>query len=364
MKFTINREGLVKDLAFAKGVAESKTTIPILSNALLEARKSGVRLVATDLDITLDTEVEASVKEAGGTTVMVKRLHDIARETVGDELDVELIGNGQVKIKAGNAQFKVPVLEAADFPSIAQYGKGEVISFSAAALAEALDRTRFACSDSESKYYLNGVHLTVRKGEVQVVATDGHRLAFVVRPSETRGEVSTLVSAKAVDELRKLLIDAEEVQMLVGTTGQTFKVGRYLLNSKGTDAKFPAFEKVVAERKGGSEAKVQREALEGAVRRVRLMAEGAGVLVGLKKNALTVEAKSPEGEASDSVAVAYEGKAASVGANAGFLLDFLAAAGSDDVKVTIGAAESDPLRLEPATGDGRYVYVVMPLRLK
>lgn len=366
MKFSISREVFAKDLAFAKGAAESKASIPILSNVLLEGSKGAVRLVSTDLDIVLDTKIEAAVDGAEGTTLPVKRLFDIARETQGEALQFETLKNDHVKITAGNAQFKVPGMPATDFPSIPKYGTGKdavVAECSAQALAEAIDRTRFASTDAESqKYYLSGAHLTIRKGEVQMVATDGHRLAFVVRPSETKGDLTVLVSAKALDELRKLLGAAEVVKISTSGTGQTFQVGRYILSSKGTDAKFPAFEKVVAERKGGAVAKVDREALEGAVRRVRLMAEGVGVLISLRKGEVGVETKSPEGEAKDSVTVAYSGAEKSVGANAGFLLDFLAAAGEAEVEINVGGAD-EPLRMRPATGDGTYVYVVMPLRL-
>src|SRR5688500_1905057 len=252
MKATIERATLLKSLSHVQSVVERRNTIPILSNVLVEAREGGaLKLMATDLDLQVDESVAANVEQAGATTVSAHTLFDIARK-LPEGSQVELnAAEGKMQVNAGRARFNLSTLPRDDFPVIAEGDLPTRFELPAATLRQIIDKTRFAISTEETRYYLNGIFLHV-SDEAQPVlkaaATDGHRLARVTvpRPAGAEGMPDVIIPRKCVAELRKLLDELEgTVQISLSETKVRFGLGSAILTSKLIDGTFPDYSRVI-----------------------------------------------------------------------------------------------------------------------
>ncbi len=249
MKATIERATLLKSLSHVQSVVERRNTIPILSNVLIEAREDGsIRLMATDLDLQVDESVPANVATPGATTVSAHTLFDIVRK-LPEGSQVELnAAEGKMQLSAGRARFNLSTLPRDDFPVIAEGELPTRFELPAATLRQIIDKTRFAISTEETRYYLMGIFLHVADDALKAAATDGHRLArvTVAKPDGADGMPDVIVPRKCVAELRKLLDELEgTVEVSMSPTKIRFGLGSAVLTSKLIDGTFPDYNRVI-----------------------------------------------------------------------------------------------------------------------
>jgi len=369
MEIRVQRNDLAKELQLVQGIVERKSSIPILSNVLCEARAGEVRIAATDLDVSLRCGCAAEVVEEGAVTLAAKKLYEIVRSLPENEVKLKLENDAWARIRCERVEFRVAGLPREEFPSLPQSPAGRSIEIGAGVLNELVQRTAFAITAEDARYYLAGALLVLEKDAVAMVATDGHRLAWAQRPTTLKLDSAqrVLVPRKAIAELARLIQESgadASVSFQQGDGHLIFGIGGRTLASKQVEAQFPAFEKVIAVT-GDKKVSVGREALQAAIRRVSLLSSdrGRAVKLGLADGKLELQASSPEfGEARESLSVDYAGGEVEIGFNAQYLLDFLGVVGGEQVALELKDGESQGL-FKPASADAPdYRYVVMPMR--
>jgi len=274
MEFSARKDDLVRELALIQGIVERKNTIPILANVLIEAEDDGVQLSATDLDVGLRCRVEAQIETPGALTLSAKKLYEIVRSVTDTDVRVKELENSWAAITSGRAYFKVVGLGKSEFPSLAEPAAGKGMEIPGALFSELINKTSFAITADDNRYFLNGARLELTDKDVRMVATDGHRLAYVAlkRPAETTGNTSVIVPKKTLMELLKILGEDETaVTFAEGENHLFFRIGERLLVSKRVDDQFPAYDKVIPQQNDKS-VTCGREELSGAIRRVSLLA--------------------------------------------------------------------------------------------
>jgi DNA polymerase-3 subunit beta len=370
MKATIERATLLKGLGHVHSVVERRNTIPILSNVLIEAEEQGgLRLMATDLDLQINETVEAEVGEAGATTVPAHTLFDIVRK-MPEGSQVELIAaEGRMQVNAGRARFTLSTLPRDDFPVIAEGDLPTGFELPAATLRQIIDKTRFAISTEETRYYLNGIYLHV-SDEAQPVlkaaATDGHRLARVTvpRPDGASGMPGVIIPRKCVAELRKLLDELDgTVQVSLSESKIRFGLGNAVLTSKLIDGTFPDYTRVIPTA-NDKLLKLDPRSLEEGVDRVSTIASERtrAVKLSLDRDRVTLSVTSPEnGTASEEVSADYGADGLEIGFNARYLLDILGQIEGDVMEVHLADAAAPTLLRENDKAPA--LYVLMPMRV-
>jgi DNA polymerase-3 subunit beta len=369
MEILVRRNDVVKELQLVQGIVERKNSIPILSNVLAEARSGELRISATDLDVSLRCGCAAQVVEEGAVTLGAKKLYEIVRSLPESDVRVKVEEDSWARIRCERVDFKMAGLPREDFPSLPEAKAGRSVEIPAAALRRLIQRTGFAITAEDARYYLAGALLVLEKDAIAMVATDGHRLAWaqIKTPLKVAEANRVLVPRKAINELGRLiedLGDEEAVSFQQGDGHLIFGAGGRTLASKMVEAQFPAFEKVVGVT-GDRKVSVGREALQSAIRRVSLLSSerGRAVKLSLEEGTLEVSASSPElGEARESLPVEYAGEGVQIGFNAQYLLEFLAVVGTDEVALEVKDAESQGLLRPVGEDGGEYRYVVMPMR--
>ena len=370
MKATIERATLLKGLSHVQSVVERRNTIPILSNVLIEATADGaLRLMATDLDLQINEHVPAAVETPGATTVSAHTLFDIARK-LPEGSQVQLAAaEGRMTIMAGRAKFQLATLPRDDFPVIAE---GELpVSFELAAetLIQIIDKTRFAISTEETRYYLNGIFLHVTDDPAPVLkaaATDGHRLAryTVARPDGAEKMPDVIVPRKCIAELRKLLDEIDgSVGVSLSPTKIRFDLGQALLTSKLIDGTFPDYSRVIPT--GNDKMlKIDPRSFQEGVDRVSTIAteKTRAVKMTLDRDKITLSVTSPEnGTAAEEVPGEYAAAGFDIGFNSRYLLDILAQVEGDMVEVHLADAAAPTLIRESDKAPA--LYVIMPMRV-
>jgi DNA polymerase III subunit beta len=370
MKATIERATLLKCLGHVQSVVERRNTIPILSNVLIEAQEgAGLRLMATDLDLQINEMVDAQVEQAGATTVSAHTLFDIVRK-LGEGSQVELSASeGKMQINAGRARFNLATLPRDDFPIIAEGELPTRFELPAATLRQIVDKTRFAISTEETRYYLNGIFLHV-SDEAQPVlkaaATDGHRLARVTvpRPAGSEGMPDVIIPRKCVAELRKLLDEVDgTVQISLSDTKVRFGLGTATLTSKLIDGTFPDYNRVIPTA-NDKLLKIDPRSFEEGVDRVATIAseKTRAVKMALDRDRVTLSVTSPEnGTAAEEVPADYSADGFEIGFNARYLLDILGQMEGDAVEMHLADAAAPTLLRENDKASA--LYVLMPMRV-
>lgn len=366
MEILVRRNDLVKELHLVQGIVERKNSIPILSNVLVEARPDELRISATDLDVSLRCGCAAQVVKEGAVTLGAKKLYEIVRSLPESDIRLEVQEDAWATIECERSVFRMAGLPREDYPTLPEGKAGKAVDISADVLRALIQRTGFAITAEDARYYLAGALLVLEGSEAAMVATDGHRLAYA--RAKTEQEVSetikVLVPRKAILELGRLIEGEETVGFQRAEGHLIFSAGGRTLASKLVEAQFPAYEKVITVT-GDKKLTLGREALHAAIRRVSLLSSerNRAIKVSVSEGALELSASSPElGEAKESLPIDFEGEAVDIGFNAQYLLDFLAAAGTDEIVLELRDAESQGL-LRPAGDDENgYRYVVMPMR--
>ncbi len=375
MKATIERAKLLRCLSHVQSVVERRNTIPILSNVLIEASADGlVKIMATDLDLQVIESLDAaSVDSAGAITVSAHLLFDIARKLPdGSQVSLETADNRMV-VKAGRSRFQLPTLPRDDFPVIVEGDLPTSFAIPAAILAELIDRTRFAISTEETRYYLNGIFLHVAdddKPVLKAAATDGHRLArFTIdRPAGAEGMPDVIVPRKAVAELRKLLEESLDGTVQVDLSPSKIRftlggAGGVVLTSKLIDGTFPDYSRVIPT--GNDKLlKLDPKSFYAGVDRVATIAteKTRAVKMSLEQDKVTLSVTSPDnGNAAEEIAADYRSDAMEIGFNAGYLKDILAQIDSDTVELHLADAGAPTLIRKDDKSPA--LYVLMPMRV-
>jgi DNA polymerase-3 subunit beta len=369
MEISVRRSDLAKELHLVQGIVERKSSIPILSNVLAEARSGELRISATDLDVSLLCGCAAQVVEDGGVTLSAKKLYEIVRSLPDSDVSLKVEKDAWTRIRCERSEFRVAGLPSEDFPTLPDGRGGRTNAIKVSLLKSLIQRTAFAITAEDARYYLAGALLILEKDSVAMVATDGHRLAWAQRKTESNaGEpLRALVPRKAITELARLMEEVGPDEIVGFQSGEShliFTVGGRTLVSKKVEAQFPAFEKVVAVT-GDKKLVLGREALLSAVRRVSLLSSerGRAVQLAVEPGKLEVSASSPElGEARETLTVDYAGDGTEIGFNAQYLVEFLQVVGTDQVHVELKDAESQGIFRPVGDDDGDYRYVVMPMR--
>jgi DNA polymerase-3 subunit beta len=367
MKATIERATLLKSLSHVQSVVERRNTIPILSNVLIEAREDGsIRLMATDLDLQVDESIQANVATAGATTVSAHTLFDIVRK-LPDGSQVELnAAEGKMQLSAGRARFNLSTLPRDDFPVIAEGDLPTRFELPAATLRQIIDKTRFAISTEETRYYLMGIFLHVADDALKAAATDGHRLArvTVAKPDGADGMPDIIVPRKCVAELRKLLEELEgTVEVSMSPTKIRFGLGSAVLTSKLIDGTFPDYNRVIPT--GNDKLlKLDPKSFAQGVDRVSTIAseKTRAVKMMVDRDKVTLSVTSPEaGTATEEIAADYGSDNIKIGFNARYLLDILGEIDGDTVEVHLADAAAPTLLREKDNSSA--LYVLMPMRV-
>jgi DNA polymerase-3 subunit beta len=370
MKATIERAVLLKSLSHVQSVVERRNTIPILSNVLIEATASGgLRLMATDLDLQIVETVDAQVETPGATTVSAHTLFDIARKLPeGSQVQLSA-AEGKMQVNAGRARFNLSTLPRDDFPMIAEGELPTKFELPSETLKQIIDKTRFAISTEETRYYLNGIFLHV-SDEAQPVlkaaATDGHRLARVTvpRPEGASGMPDVIIPRKCVAELRKLLDEVDgSVEVTLSPTKIRFGLGTAILTSKLIDGTFPDYSRVIPTANDKLLKIDPKSFMEGVDRVATIASEKTrAVKMALERDKITLSVTSPEnGTAAEEVSGDYTSEGFEIGFNARYLLDILGQIEGDTVEVHLADAAAPTLIRE--NDKAAALYVLMPMRV-
>lgn len=372
MKVTLERNHLLKSLSHVHRVVERRNTYPILANVLLKAADGRIDLRATDLDIEVTESVPAMVSTAGTTTIPAHTLYEIVRKlSDGAEVRLETEGADQMLLSSGRSRFHLACLSPDSFPDLKSGAFTHQFPIPAASLRELIERTQFAISNEETRYYLNGIYIhTIEAGKetlLRAVATDGHRMARAETeaPAGAKGMPGIIVPKKTVSEVQKLLEGAEgDVQVEVSDTKIRFTVAGVVLLSKLIEGTFPDYERVTP-KNNDKEMNVDRAAFATAVDRVSTIASergGKAVKLSVKEGQLELSVTNPDhGTASEELAVEFEPESFEIGFNARYLLDIVAQIRSENAVFLFNDAGSPTLVRE--SGDAKALYVLMPMRV-
>ncbi|BAV65410.1 DNA polymerase III subunit beta [Sphingobium cloacae] len=370
MKATIERATLLKSLSHVQSVVERRNTIPILSNVLIEASADGsIRLMATDLDLQIVESISAQVEQPGATTISAHTLFDIARKLPEGSQVLLHAAEGKMLIQAGRARFNLSTLPRDDFPVIAEGDLPTSFELPAETLKQIIDKTRFAISTEETRYYLNGIYFHVSdEGQpvLKAAATDGHRLARVTvpRPDGADGMPGIIIPRKCIAELRKLLDEVEgSVEVSLSASKIRFGLGSAILTSKLIDGTFPDYSRVIPTA-NDKLLKIDPRGFEEGVDRVATIAteKTRAVKMTLDRDKITLSVTSPEnGTAAEEVPGAFQGEGFDIGFNARYLLDILGQIDSDLVELHLADAAAPTLIRENDRSPA--LYVLMPMRV-
>lgn len=366
MKFTITRQNLHQGMNSVSASIPSKTTLPVLSNILLEADSEGVRMSGTDLDVAVRVRVPAEVVKAGSLTAPGKKLQEIVRELPDQPIEIAARGD-QIELRCGRSHFRLNGLPSGDFPALPTVDFERGWSASGKDLLSLIKHTSFAVSTEESRPVLNGVLWELRDREMRMVATNGHRLARMTIPAAPSVETTTqlIVPPAALQHVQRLVQETDSVQVARSGNHLGFKTERAEVFTRLIEGTYPNYEQVIP-KDNDKFATVDRKALDSAVRRVAAVAseQTHRIRLKLEANKMELNVLTPDlGEAHDEIEVGYTGEPFIIGFNANYLIEVLRYIETEEVKLGFKAPER-AATLEPMGGAGLdYLCLVMPLRL-
>jgi DNA polymerase-3 subunit beta len=369
MNFQMAREPLLRALQLLQNIVEPRQTLPILANVLIEARETGLRFAATDLEVGARVAVPGTVTQAGAITLAARKLVELVRELPAQPVTFTLLDNGWVKLTCGGARFSLVGLPAEEYPPLDVDGVEGTLGVEAGLLRGMVARTSYAMSQDESRPFLNGLYVAVRKHELRLVATDGHRLALARNAVDADVEMAGIVPRKAVQELTRVLGGAERVALAVGESKFFVRTEGFELVSKLVEGQFPNYEQVIP-KSSPLKLVVEREPLLAAIRRVAVVADDRTrpVRLTVSEGQVRLSAQSQElGEAEETLPADYRGDELTIGFNARYVLDALGpmdrpwtVVGLKDglsPGLLLGAAEKE------SAPDDAYRCVIMPMRM-
>ena len=368
MKFTTEKNEIVDALQMGASIAERRQTIPILANLRIVARDGKVEITATDLEIQIKTLTEVKkVVEEGEITVSARKMSELCRSLPDNEALEFDLNNGKLTVSSKNFHADFATISALDFPELESKEETNSLSISSSALQRLLNKTAFCMASQDVRYYLNGLLVEYKGGEVNAVATDGHRLALATSPLDKTITIDgerQILPRKAVLELSKILRqENEDIKITFGNSSLSIQDKNLDFSTKLIDGKFPDYEKVLPSGDPNS-LEVSKESLQSALSRASVLSNEKyrGVRFALDKNTLKLTANNPEKESAEELLdVNYNGNPMEIGFNIGYLLDVLGTIETDNVELNFYGEESSCLIREP--GNQAEVYVIMPMRL-
>jgi DNA polymerase-3 subunit beta len=366
MKFTITREQLQSGLNAVAAAIPAKTTLPVLSNVLVEATKQGLRLSGTDLDIAVSTTVPADVDAEGSVTLPAKKLADITRELPSAPIRITAAGEQRVSIECGRSKFKLLGLPREEFPSFPAVKFDGAWTAPAGVVHKLVGHVAFAASTEESRPILNGVLWELRPDRMRMVATNGHRLAKMDVPASGGSTADLIVPPKALEQIRRLFPADAEIEIAKSDNHLGFRSATTLVFSRLIEGPYPNYEQVIP-RENDKVATVDKEAMAGALRRMSVVASDQThrIRLAFSSGAVKFSVQTPDlGEAQDELAVTYDGEPLEIGFNATYLLEILKFMPTDEVRITFKAPER-AATVEPVgwNDPASFMALVMPLRL-
>jgi DNA polymerase-3 subunit beta len=378
MELTVAKADLQKELQLCQGVVEKRSTIPILSNVLLKAADGRLQIAATDLDVTILSSCAARVTTPGGVTIEAKRLFDIVRSLPDDDVHMNLQENNSVLVESGTAKFRLLGLPAEDYPTLPSVDVKESYTIPLDELKTMVAKVKFAITHEETRFQLNGALLKVQPSKLEMVATDGHRMALINFPQGSGGngsakkatDLTILVPRKALEEILRLESSDEEGNVRFGVSENHlfFEAGDRKLLARMIDVNFPNYMEVIS-RDNDRHVMVDRERLLSTIRRISLVANERtrAVRFDFAPGKLTVSSTNPElGDARETVPIDYAGNPFFVGLNAAYVTDFLSAVDTPSVSLDLKDENSQCIGRPSAPSEDlpyEYLYVVMPMRL-
>ncbi len=366
MKFTITREKLHEGLGAVAASIPSKTTLPVLSNILVEATKDGLRLSGTDLDIAVSTIIPAQVDQEGATTLPARKLVEIVRELPSAAIRFTGSGEQRVQIECGRSRFKLLGLSRDEFPAFPAVKFEGSWNVAAKDLQKLIGHVAFAASTEESRPILNGVLWELRSDRMRMVATNGHRLARMDVPLKGSGQADLIVPPKALDQIRRLYKPDEEIEIARSDNHLGFRSAGTQVYTRLIEGPYPNYEQVIP-RENDKIMTADKAALAAALRRMSIVASDQThrIRMAFANGTCKLSVTTPDlGEAQEEMTVAYEGDPLEIGFNAAYLLEVLKYMPTDEVRMSFKAPER-AATCEPVGWDdpASYLSLVMPLRL-
>lgn len=366
MKFSTKKEDIARELQLLQGIVEKRNTMPILANILVNAKEKEIELIGTDLEVGLKTHFPAQVKETGSITLSGKKVFEIIKSLPeGKEVNFQESDDLTIQITSGESEFKVLCLPKEDYPQVPEPKFEKKIVFPLDKFQEMIDRVYFAITQ-EQRYYLSGALLIIKDNSMELVSTDGHRLAYTantIKDLKVGNEIRAIVAKKTLSELRKF--EDESVEFDLDESNLFFKVEQRTLISRIIEGKFPDFEAVIP-KDNPNTITVSREEITEAVRRVSLFSteRSKGIKFFIEKNEMRLFSSNPEmGEARDKVAIDYKGEGLEIGFNSQYILDFLSTVKAEKVQIEFKDSNSSVLMRPEIEEDVKYHYVLMPMKL-
>jgi DNA polymerase-3 subunit beta len=367
MKVRVNQEKISKVLSLVTGVVPTTSSIPVLSNLLLETEGDKIKISATDLDISVISRLECEVSKQGAITVAAKRFQEITRELPGEDVDLEVDGT-RITITSGRANFRMMGMEKDQFPKIADLEKEERITLKADALEGMIRRSVYSVAKDDTRPVLSGVLWELSSEGIGMVGTDGHRLSKMGLTGDfgIKDEMGVIIPPKALNQVVRLLGGQEEVGVSIDKAFVGFFVGDTTVYTRRIEGTFPNYQQVIP-KDNANILVIDRGDLMSAARRVSLLADSKThkIKMNLSKDRVKLTASTPDlGEAEEEVPATYSGEDMVIGYNASYVLDVLKTTESDDVRFELSTAVGASI-LKPATEpEGEtYICLVMPLRL-
>ncbi len=372
MKVVLTRSDLLKGINTVQNAVATKNTMPILANVLLEARDKKLEFVATDLDMGIRCSVPAEVVEKGSITINAKKLSDIVRELPEASVDFEIDDNHKMILVCQKSNFKIHGLPKDDFPILPEVKKDKVLKVNGSLLQDMIRKTIFAVSTDETRYVLNGVYFQVENEKIKMVATDGHRLAFIQKKIEGKSDenYSVIIPTKTLNELSKVISDVgkgkeNEINVeVIATDNQIkFNVNEVEIVSRLIDGQFPNYDQVIP-KEADKKIEASTSELSAATRRVAVLTseKSNSIRYQAREGKISISSKTPDmGEAQEEMEVAYKGDEISIAYNSRYVLDVLKNISTATVLLELTQPLS-PGVIRPK-GDADYLCVIMPMRV-
>lgn len=363
MKLLVEKAVILEALQKVQSIVGQRTTLPILSNVLIQAEGNTLSLMTTDLEVSVKTSIEADISESGATTLPARRLFSIFREMPNPQIEIEVDANNVASISSGAAFFKLVGLPEEDFPPLPSFASTAVYTLDQSVFKEMLQKTSYAASTDESRYILNGSLLSFSEGRLTIVSTDGRRLALIEQEVEfpAGAESNFVIPTKTVSELIKTLGEENELKISATETQISFEFSNILIISKLIEGTYPNFRQVIP---AHSEQRVaiDRDVLLTALKRVSLLsdAQTSSVKLSFGENQLELVTNTPEvGEARETLPIKYEGPEITIAFNPVFVMDPLKHLESDEVYFEL----TDELSPGVIKSNVPFLYVIMPIRV-
>jgi DNA polymerase III subunit beta len=365
MEFRIAKAEFLRGLRLAQGIADRKSTMPMLANVLLRTQgKAQLLVAATDLNVSLTAELKSHNASDGGIAILAKSLFELVANAPGDEITLKKADNHWAEIKSGKVTYRIVGMPDRDFPKVPDHREASYATVESAVLREMIERTMFSICNDETRFHLNGVFFESDGSKCRMVSTDGHRLSKVERTIASGPKLSAgvIIPKKGLLEIKKVLEQGPNAKLAVKTPHVFLVQDDIAIAVKLIDAQFPPYEQVIP-RDHKKIIAMDRMRLIDALRRAQLMSsETRGVKLAATRELVTITSDNPDlGEVREELEAEYNGEPIAIGFNPKYVVELLTQMTSDQVTVALGG-ELDPGLIRPLTGDD-YLGVVMPMRI-